>query len=150
MRRLYQGISNFPRVVSRDRWCVHWPRVYTLHGGEFSFVWLERGVFATRNPIVITSGSPRPSRERRENGNSLSLPWHRTSTRALLSHVFSLSASSPPRVPTYPSVSSFVRPVRTRAARSSTHTRADGSFHELFRVDKRETPAPSIVWRRLS
>lgn len=95
--------------------------VYTLHGGEFSFVWLKRGVFATRNPIVITSGSPRPSRERRENGNSLSLPWHRTSTRALLSHAFSLSFSSPPfpaPCPDIPFRLFFCRPVRTR----STHT----------------------------
>lgn len=42
-------------------------------------VHLAKESSATRNPIVITSGSARPSKERRENGNSLSLPWHRTS-----------------------------------------------------------------------
>lgn len=46
-----------------------WPRC------SLWFVWQTRG--ATRNPIVITSGSPRPSKERRENRNSLSLPCHR-------------------------------------------------------------------------
>ena len=42
-------------------------------------VHLAKESSATRNPIVITSGSARPSKERLENGNSLSLPWHRTS-----------------------------------------------------------------------
>lgn len=73
--------SDFTAIVSRDRWRPVYVHRRTHSSGRSTepLVHLAKESSATRNPIVITSGSARPSKERRENGNSLSLPWHRTS-----------------------------------------------------------------------
>lgn len=109
-----------PTVVSRDRWQLV-SIAATIRANEKS----DRNYFRLSGPM--------PSAERRENGNSLSLPWQRTAR--ISSSLFSLSFSprvSPPLSAIYAHTDVFPRDASIRFVKPSSRIDLCVSASDLF------------------